>query len=52
MKDGSIIIDKFVGSSSKYLTLENHKRILWKDIKKTTINKDRKEKVSDEFKEE
>lgn len=40
LKDGTVIVDKFVDSTSKYLKLENNK-IFWKDIRCTTINKNR-----------
>ena len=40
LKSGEKIIDKFVGSNSNYIILENGK-YNWKDIRATTINKNR-----------
>lgn len=40
LNNGQEIIDKFVDSTSQYLILENNK-IKWKDIRCTTINKNR-----------
>lgn len=40
LKSGEKIIDKFVGSNSNYIVLENGK-YNWKDIRATTINKNR-----------
>ena len=40
LKSGEKIIDKFVDSNSNYIVLENGK-YNWKDIRATTINKNR-----------
>lgn len=40
LKSGEKIIDKFVDSNSNYIILENGK-YNWKDIRATTINKNR-----------
>lgn len=45
LKDGSTIIDKFVDSTSQFLILENNK-IKWKDIRCTTINKNREGEIN------
>ncbi len=40
LESGEKIIDKFVDSNSNYIVLENGK-YNWKDIRATTINKNR-----------
>ena len=40
LKSGQKIVDKFLDSNSNYLILENGK-YNWKDIRATTINKNR-----------
>lgn len=44
LKNNQEIIGKFVDSSSQYLTLDNTK-IPWKDIRATTIFKNRNEDI-------
>lgn len=36
LRDGSQIIDKYIGVKSQYLILEKHK-IQWRDIRSSTI---------------
>ena len=41
-RDGSHIIDKYYGETSKFLKLENH-NIEWRDIRSSTIYKNKGE---------
>ncbi len=41
-RDGSQVIDKYYGCTSKYLKLENHS-IQWKEIRSSTIYKEKGE---------
>lgn len=44
-RDGSQIIDKYHSSKGHYLILENHS-INWKDIRSSTIYKNKESKMS------
>lgn len=44
LNNGEKVIGKFKGSNSKYIKLENRK-IKWKDMRSSTIYKDRTQKI-------